>query len=101
MVTAAELAELENLTDEEKVLLTKVQARIKGWARRNKNKKRLLEEAKVSFAIMRVILQLLFSLRATACAALVGPHDLAAWRTHNLGGRQGERNVKLLSAFLL
>ena len=45
--TAAELAELEDMTEDEKLLLVKVQARVKGWARRNKNKKRLLEEAKV------------------------------------------------------
>ena len=34
------------LTDRERALLTKVQARVKGWARRNKDRARRLEEAR-------------------------------------------------------
>ena len=41
-----EIDEFAQMTEEEKKLLIKVQAKLKGWVLRNKNKKRLLEEAR-------------------------------------------------------
>ena len=47
-LSQAEIQILENLTERELNILTKVQARVKGWARRNKNRARLLEEARAA-----------------------------------------------------
>lgn len=41
-----EIDAFADMTEEDKRLLVKVQAKLKGWVLRNKNKKRLLEEAK-------------------------------------------------------
>ena len=47
-LSQAEIQNLENLSERELNVLTKVQARVKGWARRNKNRARLLEEARAA-----------------------------------------------------
>ena len=41
-----EIDEFAQMTEEEKMLLIKVQAKLRGWVLRNKNKKRMLEEAR-------------------------------------------------------